>query len=418
MDGVLTMIMAGGFGERLQPLTRDRSKSAVPFGGKFRIIDFTLSNCINSGIRKIYVLTQYRSESLQQHIQEAWGISSARLGDYIYCIPPQQKSGANWYGGTADAIRQNINLVEDQDATEVLVLSGDHIYKMNYRQMMEFHRSRKCCVTVSAIRVRVEDAAGQLGVIEVDGNQRMVGFEEKPAHPKTIPGEPDFVLASMGIYAFNVGTLKECLQSTDEDFGHHIIPRLLKEKVNIFVYDYTTQNRISDYVTTVFNGKRSKQLVEKTRDSNYWRDVGTIDSYFDASMDLIGIDPIFSLYGEKWPIRTYTRWLPPSKFVLGGITLDSLVSDGCIVSGGTVRHSVLSPGVIVESGSILTDTVVFDDTIIEPGVRINRAIIDKECVILAGTSIGHDMEADKRRGFKVSSGGIVVIPKGTTVGPA
>lgn len=415
MDGILTMIMAGGFGERLQPLTMERSKAAVPFGGKFRIIDFTLSNCVNSGIRNIFVLTQYRSESLHRHIQEAWGISSARLGDYIYCVPPQQKLGADWYRGTADAVRQNLDLIRRRALDTILLLSGDHIYKMNYRQMIDFHRDKKAHITVAAVRVRKEDAADKLGVIEIDSNYRMVGFQEKPSEPKTLPDTPDYCLASMGIYAFDVETLLNSLGEDEGDFGKEIIPRLLNTGTGIFAYDYETKNTIADYVTEVVGGKRRRVLVARTRDSGYWRDVGTIDSYFEASMDLIGVDPLFSLYGERWPIRTYTRWLPPSKFVIGGMTFESLISDGCIISGGTVRNSVLSPGVVVERGALVVSSILFDDTVIEPDVRINRAIIDKQCVIEAGTSIGYSLELDSKRGFKVSPGGIVVIPKNTTV---
>ncbi len=415
MEGVLTMIMAGGFGERLYPLTKDRSKAAVPFGGKFRIIDFTLSNCVNSGIRNIFVLTQYRSESLHRHIQEAWGISSARLGDYIYCVPPQQKLGAEWYRGTADAVRQNLDLIRKRVVDTVLILSGDHIYKMNYRQMVDFHHAKNSHITVSAIRVPVEEAAGQLGVIEIDNDYRMIGFEEKPANPKTLPGDPGFALASMGIYAFDVNTLIKSLDDHDDDFGKQIIPKMLNADKNVFVYDFQMQNKISDYSKEVIGGKRNRVLVEKTRDSSYWRDVGTIDSYYEASMDLIGVDPIFSLYGERWPIRTFTQWLAPSKFVLGGMAFESLISSGSIISGGTVSNSIISPGVIVERGALVVSSVVFDDVIIEPDVRINRAIIDKQCVIEAGASIGYSADLDKRRGFHVSPGGIVVIPKGATV---
>jgi glucose-1-phosphate adenylyltransferase len=408
--------MAGGFGERLQPLTTERSKAAVPFGGKFRIIDFTLSNCVNSGVRNIFVLTQYRSESLHRHIQEAWGISSARLGDYIYCVPPQQKLGAEWYHGTADAVRQNLDLIRRRAVDTILLLSGDHIYKMNYRQMIDFHRLTKAHITVSAVRVRKEEAAGQLGVIEIDKDFRMVGFEEKPANPKTLPNAPDYCLASMGIYAFEVDTLLKSLEGNENDFGREIIPRIMNTSTGIFVYDFETKNTIADYVIEVVSGKRRHVLMERTRDSGYWRDVGTIDSYFEASMDLIGVDPLFSLYGERWPIRTYTRWLPPSKFVIGGMTFESLISDGCIISGGTVRNSVLSPGVVVERGALVVSSIIFDDSVIEPDVRINRAIIDKQCVIEAGASIGYSLDLDRKRGFKVSPGGIVVIPKNTTVG--
>jgi glucose-1-phosphate adenylyltransferase len=260
-----------------------------------------------------------------------------------------------------------------------------------------------------------EEAAGQLGVIEIDNDYRMVGFEEKPANPKTLPDDPGFALASMGIYAFEVNTLIKSLDDHDDDFGKQIIPKMLNSDKNVFVYDFQMQNKISDYATEVIGGKRNRVLVERTRDSSYWRDVGTIDSYYEASMDLIGVDPIFSLYGERWPIRTFTQWLAPSKFVLGGMAFESLISSGSIISGGTVRNSIISPGVIVERGALVVSSVIFDDVIIEPDVRINRAIIDKQCVIEAGASIGYSQEQDKKRGFHVSPGGIVVIPKGTTV---
>lgn len=415
MEGVLTMIMAGGYGDRLQPLTRDRSKAAVPFGGKFRIIDFALSNCINSGARNIFVLTQYRSESLHRHIQEAWGISSARLGDYIYCVPPQHKLGADWYSGTADAVRQNLDLIESRNVDTVLLLSGDHIYKMNYQKMVRYHREKNAHITISALRVRREEAAGQLGVIEIDSDRRMVGFEEKPAQPKPLPDAPDYCLASMGVYAFGSDTLVASLNAHETDFGKEIIPRLMRSGANIYIYDYEVQNQISDNIIEVVDGKRRRVLVERTRDSSFWRDVGTIDSYFEASMELLGIDPLFSLYGERWPIRTFMRWLPPSKFTLGGMTFDSLVSDGCIVSGGVVRSSILSPGVVVERGAMVSNSVVFDDAIIEPGARINRAIVDKLCVVQTGATLGYNLDADRARGFHVSPGGVVVVPKGVVV---
>jgi len=412
MDGVLAIIMAGGVGERLQPLTRDRSKAAVPFGGKFRIIDFTLSNCINSGLRKVFVLTQYKSGSLHRHIQEAWGISSSRLGDYVYCVPAQQKLGVDWYRGTADALRQNLDLISRKDIDAVLVLSGDHIYKMNYLQMVAYHRTKGADVTVSAARVKKEQAARALGVLEVDGDHRMVGFEEKPAAPKTI--EDDQALASMGVYLFNVASLTEALQETGDDFGRDIIPRMAG-KEDVFVYDYTQENQIEDYVVEVKDGRRQKILVGTTRDSAYWKDVGTIDSYYEANMDLVGVDPLFNLYGEKWPLRTYQRPLPPTKFIFGGGAPDSMVSEGCIISGGTVWASVLSPGVIVERDAFVGQSVIFDDVNIEPRARIRRAIIDKEVRVQSGASVGYDLEADKRRGCTISDSGIVVVPKGMAI---
>ena len=415
MNKVLAIIMAGGAGERLQPMTRERSKAAVPFGGKFRLIDFTLSNCVNSGLRKIFVLTQYLSESLHRHIQEGWGISSSGLGDFIYCVPAQQKLGTQWYRGTADAVRQNMNLVRTKDFEDVLILSGDHVYKMNYLQLVAYHRTNKAALTVSAIRERKERAAGTLGVLETDHDHRLISFEEKPAQPKTLVDATDYALASMGVYIFEVSTLLKVLQGQDDDFGKHVIPGMIGKHSDIYVYDYEKENKIEDYVVEVKDGIREKVLVDGTRDSPYWKDVGTIDSYYQASMDLVGIDPLFNLYGERWPLRTYQRPLPPSKCVLGGRTLDSIVCDGCIISGGTVSNSILSPGVIVERDAIVEQSVIFDDVIIEPGARVRRAIVDKESRIRAGTSIGYDQEADKRKGCTISDNGIVVVPKGMDI---
>jgi glucose-1-phosphate adenylyltransferase len=416
MEKVLAIIMAGGAGERLQPLTRERSKASVPFAGKYRLIDITLSNCVNSGVRRVYVLTQYLSESLTRHIQDGWSISSSGLGDFIYCIPAQQKMGEIWYRGTADAVRQNLNLIHNnKDITDVLILSGDHVYKMDYLQFLGFHRNQNASLTISAVRARKEEAAKRLGVLEVDKDFRLVGFEEKPAQPKTLPGTTDYTLASMGIYIFKVETLLKVLEGEAQDFGHQVIPEMIKQYNDIFVYDFEKSNRITDYEVRVNNGIREKIMIEKIRDSTYWRDVGTIDSFFECSMDLIQVDPIFNLYGEEWPLRTYQRQLPPSKCILGGRILNSLVSEGCIISGGTVEESILSPNVIVERDAHVFQSVIFDDSYIEPGARIKRAIIDKECRIAAGASLGYDLAADKARGCHISHDGVVVIPKGTTI---
>lgn len=412
MSRTIAIIMAGGAGERLQPLTLERTKAAVPFGGKFRIIDFTLSNCINSGIRQIYILTQYRSGSLNQHIQEGWGISSSGLGDFIYCVPAQQKFGAEWYRGTADAVRQNIDLIRRHDIEYLLILSGDHIYKMDYSRMIAFHKKMGASATISAIRVPAEEAAGRFGVIEVNGSAQMIGFEEKPLQPKTVPGSSSQALASMGIYLFDVRTAIDALRGEEADFGKDIIPKLNGDGCRVCVYDFEVENEIEDLITEVKDGVRHQILVNRTRDSGYWRDVGTLGSYYDASMDLVGIDPLFNLYGPKWPIRTYQRPLPPTKFVIGGQAPESMVSDGCIISGATVWNSILSPGVIVERDTIIERSIIFDDVIIEPGARIRRAIIDKEVRIEAGAMLGHDLEADRRRGCTVSEEGIVVVPKG------
>jgi len=416
MDKVLTIILAGGTGERLQPLTRVRSKPAVPFAGKYRLIDFSLSNCINSDIRQIFVLVQYRSWSLQRHIQEGWEISSSRLGEYIYCVPAQQKIGEEWYQGTADAIRQNLDLLRGKNFDQVLILSGDHVYKMNYKQMVDYHRSKKAGLTISAIHVPVEQAAGKLGVFEIDQNYRAIGFVEKPEHPKTIPGDEDHALASMGIYIFNADTLLEILEEEGDDFGKDIIPRLVDKRSDILLYDFSN-NSIEDFMIQVENGTRKKILVDRTRDSSYWRDVGSIDSYYEANMDLIDIDPLFNLYTDKWLFRTFERSLPPSKCILGGKTLDSMVSDGCIISGGVVQRSILSPGVVVEKDAQVDDSVILDGVIIEPGAKIKKAIIDKEAIIRANMQVGYDHEADVKRGCTVSKKGVVVVPRGMDFSP-
>ena len=416
MDRLLAIVLAGGQGERLYPLTRERSKPSVPFGGKYRLIDFTLSNCINSGLRKIYVLTQYRSGSLNIHIQEAWGISSSGLEDYIYCVPAQQKAGLDWYRGTADAVRQNLDLVIRQNLDHVLILSGDHIYKMDYRQLLDFHRRRKADLTLAAIRVKKEQAIGTFGVLEVAPDNRLVGFEEKPVQPKTIPDAPEYAFASMGVYVFNIATLRTALKTSGDDFGKEILPFMMSVS-NVFVYDYEKENKIQDVIVQVKDGRRENILVDRTRDSSYWRDVGSIDSYYEASMDLVGIDPVFNLYGQKWPFRTYHRKVPPSKFVLGGMAQESIVSEGCIISGASVRHSILSPSVVIERDSGVENSILFDDVIIEPFVRIKRTIIDKEVIVKSGALLGYNFEADKQRGCTISDGGIVVVPKGVEIGP-
>ena len=416
MDKVLAIVMAGGAGERLQPLTKARSKGAVPFGGKYRLIDFTLSNCVNSGLRRIYVLTQYLSESLNRHIQEGWAISSSGLGDYIYCVPAQQKFGADWYRGTADAVRQNLDIVRREAIDNVLILSGDHIYKMDYLKFATYHEARKAALTISAMRVRKEQASGRLGVLDIDENSRLVSFEEKPVQPKTLVHAPDYALGSMGVYLFEVGALLQALEDEGQDFGKDIIPQMLGRNEGIFVYDYDKENQIEDFELRVKDGMREKTLVNKTRDSSYWRDVGSVDSYYEANMELVSVDPVFSLYGEKWPFRTYQRPLPPTKCVLGGKISDSIVCDGCIVSGGSVLDSILSPGAIVEKDAVVEHSIVFDNVLIEPGARIKRAIVDKESRVRAGALLGYDLEADRRRGCTISDSGISVVPKGTDVG--
>jgi glucose-1-phosphate adenylyltransferase len=417
MDRLLTIILAGGEGKRLLPLTRERSKSAVPFGGKYRIIDFTLSNCINSGVRNIYVLTQYRSSSLSEHIQEGWGISSSGLGEFIYSIPAQQKYGRSWYRGTADAIRQNMDLIKDKDIDAVLILSGDQIYKMDYRSIIEFHRKSRAHLTISAVRVQKDIAAGSLGVIGTDDTWRMTSFSEKPEQPITLANAPDYCLVSMGVYVFNANTLISIMEQELNDFGKDVIPYMLEKKNRLFIYDYENRNKIRDYIFKVKDGSRQRMLVDKTRDSDYWRDVGTVESYYDASMDLIGIDPCFNLYGERWPFRTYQREMPPSKLVLGGIAQESIISDGCIISGAHVWRSILSPGVVIERDSSVEESIIFDDVNIEPGVRIRKAIVDKKTIIRSGVRLGYDYEADKYRGCTISDTGIIVTPRAAIIEP-
>jgi glucose-1-phosphate adenylyltransferase len=289
---------------------------------------------------------------------------------------------------------------------------------MNYAQLLDYHHSKKSDLTISAVRVRKQEAAGRLGVLAVDQDFRLIGFEEKPAEPKTLPIAPDYALGSMGVYIFKVKTLIKALEGREDDFGREIIPKMLGQPDDIFVYDYEKENKIQDFLIEVKEGRRRKILVDQTRDSGYWKDVGSIDSYYEASMDLVGIDPVFNLYGERWPIRTYPRPLPPSKCVLGGRTPESMVSDGCIISGGTVWNSVLSPGVVVERDSLVEQSIIFDDVIIEPNARIRRAIIDKEVTIRANASVGLDRDADKARGCIISEGGVVVVPKGADIGRA
>jgi glucose-1-phosphate adenylyltransferase len=417
MEKVLAIVMAGGAGERLQPLTRSRSKASVPFAGKYRLIDLTLSNCVNSGIRRIFVLTQYLSESLNFHIQDGWSLSGSGLGDFIYTVPAQQKLGAVWYRGTADAVRQNLNLMLNREIEDVVILSGDHVYKMDYLKYLYYHRSRGAGLTVSAVRVPVTDAARRLGVLEVDPDYRLIGFEEKPENPKPLPDNPDYAFGSMGIYMFKLKSLIDILnRSEGMDFGNEIIPEMIKSDNSVYAYDFEKENAIEDFEIRVKNGIREKVLISRTKDSAYWKDVGTIDSFFDASMDLVSVDPSFSLYGTRWPLRTFQRQIPPTKCILGGRISDSIVSEGCIISGGSVEQSILSPNIIVERDAQLYQSVVFEDALIEPGARVRRAIIDKECRIMSGASIGYDAAADQARGCSVSPRGITVVPKGMIIG--
>jgi len=398
---IITFIMAGGKGERLWPLTKDRTKPAVPFGGIYRIIDFTLSNCVNSGLRRIYVLTQYKSASLQRHIRMGWNIMPAELGEFVEVLPAQQRVGDKWYLGTADAIYQNINVIENEKPDEVLILAGDHIYKMDYQRMINFHRRHDADLTVGVVEMSAEMSC-QLGIIEFDDSKRVRGFEEKPSKSNTKITD-NKVYASMGIYVFKTEVLEQVLREdahreSQHDFGKNIIPLMVSQKLNVFAYNFYDEN-----------GKGAQ----------YWRDIGTIDAYYEANMDLVSVTPMFNLYDKEWPVRTYQEQFPPVKTVFSGeddkkrigLILDSLVSSGCIISGGRVQRSVLSPNVRVNSYSEVYDSILLEGVDVGRYSKIKRAIIDKDVRIPQNTVIGYDIEEDRKR-FTVTDSGIVVVAKG------
>lgn len=408
MSGVLSMILAGGEGTRLAPLSGVRAKPAVPFGGNFRIVDFVLNNFVNSDLLQIFVLTQFKSHSLMKHMTRTWRISGLD-NRFIDPIPAQMQTGKHWYRGTADAIHQNLNLIQAYDPEQVAVFGGDHIYKMDIRQMLDFHLDNQALLTVAAIPMPVSQAH-EFGVIEVDERGRMTGFQEKPKHDvKTIPGRPDMCLASMGNYIFDGPTLIDVLehdaahQGSRHDFGENIIP-MLYQQGDVFVYDFSTN---------IIRG-------EPRRCTGYWRDVGTIDAYYEANMDLIAVDPPFNLYNRHWPLRCYHPPVPPAKFVhhdvnRTGQAISSMVAAGCIISGSTIYQSVLGYNVHVHSHAYIENCVLMGNNDIGEGCRVHNAIIDKETVLAPGTVIGENPEYDRRR-FYVSPGGIAVIPKGSRVG--
>lgn len=406
LKGLSTFVMAGGKGERLYPLTKDRAKPAVPFGGIYRIIDFTLSNCINSGLRRINVLTQYKSFSLANHLKNGWNIFSSDLYEYLNVIPAQQRVGEYWYRGTADAIYQNIYTIEHENAEHILILAGDHVYKMDYSKMLIYHLEKRADVTIGAVEMPAE-LGPQLGVLEVDEAGRVVGFEEKPESPKTIPGKPGQIHASMGIYIFTRKALYEELipeaeRESEHDFGKNVLPQLVGRR-RVFAYGFVDENRGA---------------------VPYWRDIGTLDAYYEANMDLVAVSPLFNLYDKRWPLRTYQPQFPPVKMVFAdegkgarrGEALDSMISSGCIISGGRVVRSVLSSQVRVNSYSLVEDSVLMEAVVVGRYARIRRAIIDKFVEILPGTTIGYDLEEDRKR-FTVTESGVVVIPKGRLIGP-
>jgi glucose-1-phosphate adenylyltransferase len=401
MHNIFTMILSGGKGERLQPLTEHRAKPAVPFGGKYRIIDFTLSNCLNSGLRKVAVLIQYKSHSLDRHIRTGWDILNAELGEYIASVPPQQRISEDWYRGTADAVYQNLFLLDAEQAEFLLVLAGDHIYKMNYMEMFDWLIAKGADAVVGAIDIPIEEAS-RFGIIAVDEEFRITRFDEKPVQPTPIPNDPAHAFGSMGIYLFRTSVLREHLLadaqvSTAHDFGKNIIPNMIKSG-RVYTFKFHDAN---------------KKAVQ------YWRDIGTLDAYWEANMDLVAVDPLFNLYDQQWPIRTYQGQFPPAKFVFAqdfqggrmGVALDSIVCGGCIVAGGRVQNSVLSPNVRVLDHSDVRESVVMENVVIGEFSRIKRAIIDKDVVIPPHTEIGYNRDADAQR-FTVTESGLVVISKG------
>jgi glucose-1-phosphate adenylyltransferase len=399
---VLAMIMAGGRGRRLSPLTRDRAKPAVPFGGKYRIIDFALSNFVNSGIHSIYVLTQFLSQSLSEHLQSAWTVSAFLKDQFIKCVPAQMRTGDLWYQGTADAIFQNLNLIRESRPHLVCIFGGDHIYRMDVSQMIAFHEDKESDCTVAAIPVPIEQASS-FGIIQVDDDWRVVGFEEKPGKPKPLPNDPTKALASMGNYIFSCRALLSSLEAdsaiatSTHDFGKDVIPALVGSG-RVFCYDFTS-NRVPGEIGL----------------NDYWRDVGTIEAYFEANMDLRDVVPAFNLYNRHWPIRTARYDDPPAKFVheesaRTGRALNSMVCEGSILSGCLVRNSMIGRNVKIHSYSEIADSIIFDNVEIGENARISRAIIDKNVKIPEGARIGVGIATDPSEHF-VSPGGITVIPK-------
>jgi len=406
LNDVLVMILAGGEGKRLYPLTRDRAKPAVPFGGRYRIIDFVINNFVNSGFYKIKILTQYKSDSLNKHITRGW-VLSPFLNQFVDLVPAQMRTDGAWYKGTADAIYQNLNQIDDEHAKYVCVFGGDHIYKMDVTQMLKYHKKRKADLTISAIPVPVS-LAHEYGIIEVDEDWKLTGFVEKPQHkPKTIPGRDDYCLASMGNYIFNSSSLKKELiedskvADSKHDFGKNIIPNMLKNGSKVFVYDFSKNE---------FAGMTKSE-------AGYWRDVGTVDAYWQANMDLLSYLPELNLYSESWPLRTFNYNYPPAKFIWEegervGTATNSMVSEGCIISGGSISRCVLSPKVRINSFTNVVDSILMENVNIGRHCEIRKAIIDKNVDIPAYAKIGVNREDDIARGFYVSDGGVTVVPKG------
>jgi glucose-1-phosphate adenylyltransferase len=399
MKDTLGVLLAGGAGERLYPLTRDRAKPAVTFGGIYRIIDITLSNCLNSDLRRVYILTQYKALSLNRHIREGWNILAREVGEFIEVLPPMRRVSDNWYQGTADAVYQNIYSIGSEQPKHVLILSGDHIYKMNYGKMLKQHQDAAADITLATIQVD-PDQTRHFGVVDVDNDGRVNGFEEKPKVTQLrSPINPEKVSISMGVYIFNADVLIPVLLKDAEDpqsshdFGKDILPRMVGD-YRVYAYDFVDENK---------------------KEALYWRDVGTLEAYYDANMDIVSVSPIFNLYDEQWPIRTHQRQYPPAKFVFAeagrtGTALDSIVSNGCIVSGGTVKNSVLSPDVRVNSYCEVDQSILFSHVSVGRHCRIRRSILDRDVHLPEGTTIGFDTEADRQRYF-VTESGITVVTR-------
>jgi glucose-1-phosphate adenylyltransferase len=394
----LALVLAGGQGSRLHELTDWRAKPALYFGGKYRIIDFPLSNCINSGLRRIGILTQYKAHSLIRHLVHGWSFMQAGRREFIDILPASQRVGGEWYRGTADAVYQNLDIIRTHAPAHVLILGGDHIYKMDYGEFLAAHAEHQSDMSVCCVEVTVEEAAGQLGVMTVDETGRVLAFDEKPAEPNPIPGKPGFCLASMGNYIFNTEFLYEQLirdadtPNTQYDFGRNIIPRVIKD-YRVFAYPFRDR---------------------ETREQAYWRDVGTIDAYWQANMELVSVTPQLNLYDDVWPIHTYQWQSPPAKFVFDdddrrGSATNSMVSGGCVVSGGTLNGSLLFSRARIEARSEVHHSVILPDVVIGENCRINRTIIDRGAIVEPGTVIGEDPEADRKRGFRVTESGLTLV---------
>ncbi|MFH1762509.1 MAG: glucose-1-phosphate adenylyltransferase [bacterium] len=392
LNKTLTIILAGGQGERLYPLTKDRAKPAVPFGGIYRIIDFTLSNCLNSGLRKVEVLTQYKSLSLDRHLRLAWNLFNYRIGEYINSSPPQQRLNHSWYRGTADAIYQNIYTLERARPDTVLILSGDHIYTMDYRRLLKFHAGKKADLTIGVIEMERINAS-PFGVLEKDFSDRVIGFQEKPSNPKPIPENPDRSIISMGIYVFNTEVLvkrvvENAKNCSSHDFGKDVIPAMVQKKDRVYVYNFKAPS-----------GKYS-----------YWRDIGTLDAYWQANMDLLSSPPSLNLYNNNWPLITYFQHQPPPKIVNAGSIKNAVFSNGCLINGASITDSILGTGVKIARGTEINQSIIMDNVNIGKNAKINRVIIDKNVVIPPGMQI--DSETVKNQvSFTVTPGKVCVIPK-------